>query len=75
MNTPQDCHSDLLLCAFADEGAKESSIWYSRAVQAELAFCVYVSVCAARTEMIYHNAQVPHLNLFQKRSVAAYHSV
>ncbi len=64
MNTPQDCDSDVLLCAFADEGAKESSICYSRAV----ASCV----CApppARTEMIYHNARVPHLNLFQKMSI------
>ncbi len=49
VNTPQDCHSDLLLCAFADEGAKESSIWYSRALQAELWLfvCVCVRVCGA----------------------------
>ncbi len=47
---PQDCHSEVLLCAFADEGAKESSIWYSRAVRA-----VCVCVCAAQTQMIYHS--------------------
>ncbi len=32
VETPQDCHSDVLLCAFADEGAKESSIWYCKGI-------------------------------------------
>ncbi len=32
---------------------------------------VVFCVCAARTEMIYHSAWVPHLNLFQKRSITA----
>ncbi len=65
----------MLLCAFADEGAKESSIWYSRAVRAGfVCVCVCVCVCTAppaRTEMIYHNVRVPHFNLFQKRSITA----
>ncbi len=39
------CHSDMLLCAFADEGVKESSIWYPRAVRVELWLCVCVCVC------------------------------
>ncbi len=54
MNTPQDSHSGLLLCAFADEGEKKRSIWYSCAVRAEL----WLFVCAVppvRTEVIYHN--------------------
>ncbi len=45
MNTPQDSHSGLLLCAFADEGEKERSIWYSCAVRAELWH--FVCVCGA----------------------------
>ncbi len=45
VDTPQDCHSDVLLCAFADEGTKESSIWYSRALRAELWLFVCVCVC------------------------------